>query len=310
MTENMDSPEFENKEQDSKKVIVIVVISILLAVNGLLLWQFFDKKTHLEEVNKTLDSTIAERDMISSELQRVKTEYEKISQENAGLQSQLAAKDEEIKAKIEEIQRLINSGDAAQLKRAKEELANLRLMNQTYVVQLDSIKKVNETLSQQNQSLNQNLTEERTKVQTLTQENTLLASKVAIGSILRTTDIKTVGVKYKSNGKEVETNKASSVERFKTCFTVLENAVVDRGNKDVYIRILTPDGAVMSTSTETFMYNSQAILFSSKDSFDYDNNRMNLCFYSNKGSSLAKGKYLVEIYSGGNLIGATSIVLK
>jgi predicted nuclease with TOPRIM domain len=310
MTENFDSPELENKEQDSKKVIVIVVISILLAVNGLLLWQFFDKKTHLEEVNKTLDSTIAERDMISSELQRVKTEYEKISQENAGLQSQLAAKDEEIKSKIEEIQRLINSGDAAQLKKAKEELAILRQMNQVYVMQLDSLKKVNESLSMENKSLNVNLSEERNKVQSLTQENMLLANKVAIGSILRTTDVKTIGVRYKSSGKEVETNKASAVERFKTCFTILENAVVDRGNKEVFIRIISPDGSVLSTNSETFMFNSQAILYSSKDSFDFDNNRINLCFYTNKGSTLSKGKYLVEIYSGGNLIGTTSIVLK
>ncbi|MCC6385172.1 MAG: hypothetical protein LC117_00720 [Bacteroidia bacterium] len=310
MQENFDSPEFENKEQDSKKVIVIVVISILLAVNGLLLWQFFDKKTHLEEVNKTLDSTIAERDEISSELKRVKTEYEKISQENAGLQSQLAAKDEEIKSKIDEIQRLVNSGDAAQLKRAKEELAVLRLMNQTYVSQMDSLKAINEKLNVENLSLNQNLSEERGKVQSLSLENTQLANKVAIGSVLRTTNLKVICVRYKSNGREVETNKATSVERFKTCFTILENAVIDRGTKDVYIRILTPDGAVLSTSTETFMYNSQAILYTSKDTFDYDNSQTNLCFYSNKGTGLVKGKYLVEVYSGGNLIASTNLVLK
>jgi predicted nuclease with TOPRIM domain len=310
MNENVENIGLDNQEQDSKKVIVIVVISILLVVNGLLLWQFFDKKTHLEEVNKALDSTIAERDEISSELQRVKAEYEKISQENAGLQSQLAAKDEEIKAKIEEIQRLINSGDAAMLKKAREELAVLRQMNQTYVVQMDSIRRVNEALSRENLALNKNLNEMKGQVQTLTQENIQLASKVAIGSILRTTDIKVTGVKYKSSGKEVETSKASTLQRFKTCFTLLENPVVDKGNKDIYIRILTPDGAVLSTTNETFMYKGQAILFTSKDSFDYDNNQMSLCFYSDKGTSLNRGKYMVEIYSGGNLIGTSSLMLK
>src|ERR1041385_8415744 len=151
-----DTTNFDNKEQDSKKVIVIVVISILLGVNALLLWQFFDKKTHLEEVNKTLDSTIAERDAISSELKKMKDEYEKINQENAGLQSQLSAKDEEIKSKIAEIQRLVNSGDAAQLKKARVELTQLKSMNQNYIVQVDSLKSVNENLNKENLSLNEN----------------------------------------------------------------------------------------------------------------------------------------------------------
>lgn len=301
---------FDHKEQDSKKVIVIVVISILLGVNGLLLWQFFDKKTHLEEVNKTLDSTTAERDAISSELQRMKGEYEKINQENAGLQSQLSAKDEEIKLKIVEIQRLINSGDAAQLKKAREELTILKGLNQNYIVQLDSLKKSNEELMMQTASLTENLSAEKGKVQSLTQENSLLANKVAIGSVLRTIDVKAMGVKYKSSGKELETTKASGVAKIKTCFSVLENAVVDRGTKEIIVRIVAPDGSVITTSNQTFMYNGQATLFTTKDSFDYDNNTTNVCVYSEKGSSMAKGKYSVEIYCGGNIIGSTSLTLK
>jgi hypothetical protein len=70
----MTTTELEPKEQDSKRVIVIIVISILLGVNGLLLWQFFDKKTHLEQVNRELDTTVAEKESLSAELQRVKTE--------------------------------------------------------------------------------------------------------------------------------------------------------------------------------------------------------------------------------------------
>ncbi len=127
------------KDQDSKKVIVIIVITILLGVNALLLWQFFDKKTHLEQVSRELDTTMAEKESLSAELQRVKTEYEKLNQENASLQNQLSAKDEEIRLKIAQIQKLINTGDAAQLKKAKEELNSLRLLNQNFIAQIDSL---------------------------------------------------------------------------------------------------------------------------------------------------------------------------
>lgn len=311
MEENTMQPnDFDKKEQDSKKVIVIVVISILLGVNGLLLWQFFDKKTHLEEVNMTLESTLSEKESLSAELQRMKVEYEKINQENASLQTQLTAKDEEIKSKIAEIQRLINSGDAAQLRRAKEELASLKLLNQTYIADLDSLKIANEELNSQNNSLNSSLLTERGKVQNLTQENTMLANKVAMGAVLKTINIKASGVKYRSSGKESETNRASSVDKIRTCFTILENLVTDKGTKDAYLRVLSPDGAVMSTSSETFTYNNQATLYTAKESFEYDNKQTDLCLYWTKGSIYTKGKYIIEIYVDGNLIGSTNLTLK
>lgn len=304
------SDNFDKKEQDSKKVIVIVVISILLGVNGLLLWQFFDKKTHLEEVNRTLENTISEKESLSAELQRVKTEFEKVNLENSSLQNELMVKDEEIKAKIAEIDRLIRSGDAAKLRRAKAELASLKLLNQQYIAEIDSLKLVNDSLFATNSELNTNLSSEMNKVQNLTKENTLLANKVAIGSILKTTNVRAMGVKYRSSGKEVETTRTSSVDKIRTCFTILENLIAERGTKEAYLRVLSPDGAVMSTSSETFMYNNQATLYTTKESFNYENKETELCLYWTKGSKYSKGKYTIEIYVDGSMVGSTSLKLK
>lgn len=302
--------DIDRKEQDSKKVIIIVVISILLGVNGLLLWQFFDKKTHLEEVSMTLESTLSEKESLSAELQRMKVEYEKINQENSALQTQLTTKDEEIKSKMAEIQKLINSGDAAQLRKAREELTALRGMNERYIAQLDSLKLANDELNAQNTTLNSDLLSERGRVQNLTEQNSMLANKVAIGSVLKTINVRASGVKYKANGKETETNKASSVSKIRTCFTILENLVAERGPKEAFIRVLSPDGAVMSTSSETFVYNNQATLYTTRESFDYDNKQTDLCLYCSKGSQYAKGKYIVEIYVDGSLIGSSNLTLK
>ena len=302
--------DIDRKEQDSKKVIIIVVISILLGVNGLLLWQFFDKKTHLEEVSMTLESTLSEKESLSAELQRMKVEYEKINQENSALQTQLTTKDEEIKSKMAEIQKLINSGDAAQLRKAREELTALRGMNERYIAQLDSLKLANDELNAQNTTLNSDLLSERGRVQNLTEQNSMLANKVAIGSVLKTINVRASGVKYKANGKETETNKASSVSKIRTCFTILENLVAERGPKEAFIRVLSPDGAVMSTSSETFVYNNQATLYTTRESFDYDNKQTDLCLYCSKGSQYAKGKYIIEIYVDGSLIGSSNLTLK
>ena len=66
----------ENKESQSKKTIVIVIISLLLGVNGLLLWQFFNKKTDLQQTTVALKNTTAEKETLNAELQKVKFEFE------------------------------------------------------------------------------------------------------------------------------------------------------------------------------------------------------------------------------------------
>ncbi|MBP7245304.1 MAG: hypothetical protein KBA99_08375 [Bacteroidia bacterium] len=298
------------KDQDSKKVIVIIVITILLGVNALLLWQFFDKKTHLEQVSRELDTTMAEKESLSAELQRVKTEYEKLNQENASLQNQLSAKDEEIRLKIAQIQKLINTGDAAQLKKAKEELNSLRLLNQNFIAQIDSLNTSNKILSEQNFSLNQNLSSANTKVSSLTQENSVLSNKVAIASVLKTTNLKALGVRYKNSGKETETNRSKSTDRIKTCFTIMENLVVEKGPKDIFVRVISPDGAVMSTTSETFIFNGQATLYTTKESIMYENRNTELCVYWEKGNTYNPGKYTIELYCESNQIGVVSLELK
>ncbi|MBK7684137.1 MAG: hypothetical protein IPJ26_17525 [Bacteroidetes bacterium] len=277
------------KDQDSKKVIVIIVITILLGVNALLLWQFFDKKTHLEQVSRELDTTMAEKESLSAELQRVKTEYEKLNQENASLQNQLSAKDEEIQLKDCSDSKAHQHRRRGSIEKAKEELNSLRLLNQNFIAQIDSLNTSNKILSEQNFSLNQNLSSANTKVSSLTQENSVLSNKVAIASVLKTTNLKALGVRYKNSGKETETNRSKSTDRIKTCFTIMENLVVEKGPKDIFVRVISPDGAVMSTTSETFIFNGQATLYTTKESIMYENRNTELCVYWEKGNTYNPG---------------------
>jgi predicted nuclease with TOPRIM domain len=305
-----DASKTDYQEQGPKKGIVIIVITILLGTNGLLLWQFFEKKNSLDAANQTILSTTAEKDALQNQLNQVRAEYEKIKQDNAGLQSQLAERDEEIKAKMAEIQRLIALGGPAQIARAKAELAKLKEMNQVYIGQIDSLNKVNAQLQAENMNLNSNLQEERSRSQNLASENNRLSSKVAAGSVLKAMNVTTEGVRFRSTGKEVLTNKAKQVQKIRTRFTLAENRVIDRGPVDLYIRVIGPDGAVMSASTETFQANGNDLNFTLKQTVEYTNSDTPVEVSWAKGSEFPKGKYTVEIYHGGSVIGKSGIDLK
>ncbi len=298
------------QEQGPKKGIVIIVITILLGTNGLLLWQFFDKKNSLDLANQTIVTTTAEKDALQMQLNRFKVDYEKIKSDNASLQNELSEKDEEIKAKVLEIQKLIQLGGPAQIARAKAELAKLKEMNEVYVAHIDSLNVINAQLQQENQSLSTNLSKEMSKNENLSAENSRLYSKVSAGSVLKTFNIVTEGLRYRSNGKEVVTSKAKQVQKIRTNFTLGENPVIDNGPLDIYVRVLGPDGAVMSAEKESFKINGQDMSYTMKETVQYNNKDTPVEIMWAKGSEFVKGKYNVEIYQSGVLIGKSMIELK
>lgn len=298
------------QEQGPKKGIVIIVITILLGTNGLLLWQFFDKKNSLDLANQTIVTTTAEKDALQMQLNRFKVDYEKIKSDNASLQNELSEKDEEIKAKVLEIQKLIQLGGPAQIARAKAELAKLKEMNEVYVAHIDSLNVINVQLQQENQSLSTNLSKEMSKNENLSAENSRLYSKVSAGSVLKTFNIVTEGLRYRSNGKEVVTSKAKQVQKIRTNFTLGENPVIDNGPLDIYVRVLGPDGAVMSAEKESFKINGQDMSYTMKETVQYNNKDTPVEIMWAKGSEFVKGKYNVEIYQSGVLIGKSMIELK
>ena len=298
------------QEQGPKKGIVIIVITILLGTNGLLLWQFFDKKNSLDLANQTIVTTTAEKDALQMQLNRFKVDYEKIKSDNASLQNELSEKDEEIKAKVLEIQKLIQLGGPAQIARAKAELAKLKEMNEVYVAHIDSLNVINAQLQQENQSLSTNLSKEMSKNENLSAENSRLYSKVSAGSVLKTFNIITEGLRYRSNGKEVVTSKAKQVQKIRTNFTLGENPVIDNGPLDIYVRVLGPDGVVMSAEKESFKINGQDLSYTMKETVQYSNKDTPVEIMWAKGSEFVKGKYNVEIYQSGVLIGKSMIELK
>ena len=298
------------QEQGPKKGIVMIVITILLGTNGLLLWQFIDKKSSLDQANQTIVTTTAEKDALQVQLNQFKAEYEKIKAENVGLQNQLSEKDEEIKAKVLEIQKLIRLGGPAQIARAKAELAKLKEMNDIYVANIDSLNVVNQQLKQENQNLSTNLSQEMSKNENLSAENSRLYNKVSRGSVLKAYNIITEGVRYRSNGNEVETNRAKQVEKLRTSFLLGENQVIDKGPVEIYVRVLGPDGTVMTSGQESMRIGNKDLTYTVKETVDYTNSETPVKVMLAKGSQFEKGQYNVEIYHSGTLIGTSSITLK
>jgi hypothetical protein len=301
----------ENKGSSNKFFMILSgVLFVLVLVLG---WQFYSQKNKADDATTANSVLVVEKDSLTNELAALQTEFTQMQADNQGLQTQLSAKDSVIQIKIVEIQKLIQSGDATQLKKAKAELASLRKMNKMYEIQIDSLKQANARLTEENVMVMAEVETEKGKNSELTNVNTKLSEKVAIGSILKASDLFSTGVFYKSNGeKEKTTSKAKKVEKIRTCFKLSENRVVYKGIKDVFLRIIAPDGKLLTQGDESakFSYNGQDVLYSVKKDIYYDNKEADMCVYASKGMDLMPGSYTIEVYADKNLIGSTVLELK
>ncbi|NNC86657.1 MAG: hypothetical protein HKN75_11305 [Bacteroidia bacterium] len=302
---------FINQETGSKKSVIIVIIVILLTANGFLLWQFFNDKNTIEVARNEVVETRNEKNELFSELEQVKLNFENIKSDNDSLQELLVAKDKEIADKVNRINKLIKGGGAWEMRKAKKELNSLRLLSAQYKLERDSLLVVSAQLTSDNKTLNTSLKIVETKANKLEQQNVVLEEKIVEGSVFVTNDLLAYAIKTKASGKEVETSRAGNTDKIRICFTVLKNPLIEQGMQDLFVKVIGPEGSVITRSSEEFTdINGNTNLFSFKTAFDYKKKNTDLCFYWNKESSYKKGNYNVELFNRGAKIGETTLSLK
>ncbi len=307
--ENTTAPS-EKKGSKGKKILVVITVLLLLGINGVLIWMLMNKNQIIVETKEVLRVETSLKDSLTIIKNQLSRDFEEMKSQNVSLNEKLTEKDKEIAEQQEKIQKLINSGDAAQLAQARNEIKKFKAMLSNYGAQKDSLLQLTAALNKDKQLLTTNLDEEKVKAESLSTENIKLSDKVTIGSVLRADNVKAMAVKFRSSGKEIETNKAKGTKKIKTCFILLENHVAEKGPKDIFIRVLGPQGSAYSSSAETFKYNGMETLFTSKESITYENKKKEVCMYWANTSTFGKGKYTVEIYNSGTQIGKTTLDLK
>ena len=107
--------------------------------------------------------------------------------------------------------------------------------------------------------------------------------------------------------------KARRVEKVKISLNLARNDVSPKETKQIYLRLLEPDGAALynlSTGGGTFTVDGQEAFYTQKQDVVYDNTRQKMEFIYAKGAEYKKGLHTVELYESGQLMGKTTFTLK
>ena len=196
------------------------------------------------------------------------------------------------------------SHDAAEIARLKKELAQVRAVLREYVIQIDSLNRLNEHLTAENARVNSALAESNRQNEALSSEKASLSEKVAIAAQLDATNINFMPL----NKKGKEEKKVSKAKQLKVDFTVSRNVTAQSGMKTFYVRIITPTGSVLSAGT--IPYENKNIQYSIKKQIEYNGEATSVTMYWNIHEVHSAGTYQVAIFCDGQMIGSKSFATK
>ncbi len=306
-TENFDHNLTDsNSTKNRSNLFYNITLAILtLAVIGLAWLYYTEKEKNKAQIQENVELTLA-KDSIENNLENMIAEYESLQTTNEEVNQELLLEKERVEQLLKKLRNERNYS-RAKFKEYEKELSTMRKIMRSYIVQIDSLNQSNIALRQENKQVRTRYKDVQTKNKELSEKVEEASEKVEVASILRAISINSEGLN--KNGKERNRNK--QIDKFRTCFTIDQNRIVEAGQKTIYLRIITPaDFVLENQQLDSVKVNNTNIMYSAKRNLEYNNEPIEMCIYYQVYETLPPGIYKFELIHGNHIIGTNEMELK
>ncbi len=297
----MEQPENSKSIFRERKIkrIIFALGSVVVLLFISLVWQ----SARFEQQVALKTQFIEEKNALRDDLDDLIDEHELLKDEHSELNDQLQERDSVIRSYAADIKKLLRS--EGQLKEAKRKIARLKQISRKYITAIDSLLTLNTNLVFENDSVKKANRIIVSRNRTLEQKNQQLSDRVSTASILKAIDIDVEGLYYRASGREVSTSRANKIQNFRICFSILENKVTDAGPKEMFIRIIAPDGSVLNVANQIqeIELPDTSLQYSFSYPFEYSNQNISDCVLWTRGNVLSVGDYRFELIIENEVIG-------
>lgn len=299
----------ENNQSNDKNKRLVMILGVLLGVsiigNIYLATRTSTAESQVVEDRAQIDSLNSFKRALENDFQAMTYELDQFKGKNIQLDSLLEKAGSDITKQKMQIERLIKENkDIGLLKR---QLAEMKVIRDGYREQIDQLIKENKELKFANINLSH-------EVDNLNKTTKDLNQKVELASVLRAESIDVKALREKGRGKLEVTEKAKRVSKITTTFVIAENKVAPKGTREVVLRILKPDGYVLTDanngSGSFTKEDGRSSEFTLRKRVEYNNARTEIDFEWDQLEELKAGLYISEIYVDGKMMGNYKFDLK
>ena len=280
---------------------LIGVLIVGLAIVSFLLFRSHSANQEMQQLFEE------EKEEMENEYSNFANQYDElqIKINNDSLYQKLEQEKLKTQRLLEEL-RQVKSSNAAEIMRLRKELKTVRAVMRTYIIQIDSLNRINQQLTSENQSVKKKYNEATQQISSLSEEKKTLNEKVTLASQLDATHITVTP----TNKRGKKTDRIKRITRLDISFTVVKNITAETGQRTLYVRITKPNQEVLTKSAaNTFPYENRNIAYSIKKYIEYTGEEQNVTVYWNVEEFLQAGTYRVDIFADGNLIGSQTFDL-
>ena len=285
-----------------KKYVLPLMSLVILALIAGAVWLFLNLQEQ-KQVNLDMKELAAlDKQEMENEYERFALQYSEMKTQinNDSIVEQLTQEQLKTQKLLEELKK-VKADDAREIARLKRELATVRAVLRDYVMQIDSLNRLNENLKRENTRVTAELEQRTQQVVGLSSEKASLSEKVAIAAQLDATNIQMTLLDKKD--KAMKKPKLKDTKKIQVNFTITKNVTASNGNRTVYVRIQNPGGNTLGGGG-TFPYENRNLECSMKKTIEYTGEEVNIATYWNVTQMLEAGQYRVSIFADGNMIGS------
>ncbi len=289
----------------SKKILIPIIVVIVILVAGIA--YLANGLNEQRQANEEMQ-VLAELDKqeMENEYQQFADQYTEMRAQitNDSLIAQLTEEQLKTQRLLQELKE-VKATDAREITRLKKELATCRAVIRSYVLEIDSLNRINQNLVAENSQVKAQYAEANKQIEGLNTEKASLSEKVAIAAQLDATAISLTML----DKKDKHTSKTSKCKKFQLNFSLAKNVTATSGNKTVYARITSPSGTLLGNAG-TFNYEDRTLTCTAKKNVEYGGKETPVTLYWAVTQALESGTYNVSIFADGNMIGSSNFTFK
>ncbi len=292
--------------------ILIAIIVVLAGVIGYLLYTNSNKSDtiaqqgeKIESDSATINAKVKELEELNLALTRAKMEMDELGNSNDTLNQQLDQLNEYIKQ--------VKAGNSKQINNLSSKLAEYKKILETKDQEIVFLRAKTDSLTSEVGNLSQKNLQMNDSIVALNTVKTELAQQVAIASVLKAENIRVTAINKKDKELAKDEYKAKDIVKLKVMFSIGDNKVARKDNKQIHFRLIEPSGSVLYDAAAGggfFNAEGKDLPYTDKKSIKFDNTKQVVGFVYVKGTEYRSGNYTVEIYGDGTKIGETEFTVK
>ncbi|WP_138432806.1 hypothetical protein [Winogradskyella algicola] len=283
----------------------LIISSLLVVLTVLGVYSF----TNYKSIKSYEDFLKQEKVLIEKELSEILTSYDELSQDYDLMSSQLQEAKLETKIALDSL-RLLKS-DLSIITKFKDQLSVLKTKSKVLLATVDSLNSANLRLEREKRYAMNTIKNNNLTINALEEANDSLNETIDNAAILRANNVRVEAFKI-NNSKKKATIRAKRVNAMDVCIALTENPLTEKGDKEIYIQIVSPENNVIADKGEVFFSNT-SLIYSKKEVVNFDNKNLDICTTVatyKEDRPLKKGTYFINVFHENRKLGSTSIELK